>query len=719
MKDARTTEGRAFGLLAAVTVVVSAFLLFQVQPVISKAILPWFGGSPAVWTVCLLFFQVTLLAGYTYAHLVISTFRADRAWWVHGPLLLVAIGLLPITPDDAWKPAADQSPVTGILLLLLANVGLPYFLLASTAPLVQVWYARVYPGRSPYRLYALSNAGSLGALLSYPFVVERTMTTQTQCVVWSMGFAAFAMVNGILSVVAGRTGGSGRHKTPRRVRPESAAPGSTRASWQDRIAWLLLPAMASLLLLAVTNHLCQQLLVVPFLWIAPLSLYLITFIICFDNERWYVPRWYGLLAAFSVLLVANMMLSASADALYGDLGVDLQLSSWRSSIFVEAGLILLMQFLVSMVCHGELVRRRPAVSALTAYYLSIAAGGALGGAFVALVCPVIFNSYAEFKLSLLAGFLLAVAIVYREGRRSWFVALPVLRWVTLTVGAVGLFLVGSVNSGTATGLLVDARRSFYGVLSIQEFPFEDPSRAGIALYHGSTMHGYQLTAPDRRRQPTLYYAPETGVGLALTHYPRRGSGPMRVGVIGLGAGTLAAYGQPGDVIRFYEIDPEVIDVAREKFTFLRDSLAEVEIVPGDARLVLEREPPQAFDLLVVDAFSDDAIPTHLLSAEAFQLYLRHLKPDGVLAFHVSNRHLQLGYVVQRLADHFNMPTRYMIHQPEGLRLENPPSFWLLATTNDIILNDVDILKKSYVLGDAWRAVPLWTDQYSSLHGLLW
>jgi SAM-dependent methyltransferase len=472
-----------------------------------------------------------------------------------------------------------------------------------------------------------------------------------------------------------------------------------------------------MLLLAVTNHLCRQLIVVPFLWIAPLSLYLVTFIICFDSERWYVPRWFGLLAALSVLLVCNMMLSASVDQLYQEMGVKLQMTAWRSNILIEGGLILLMQFLVSMVCHGELVRRKPPAAKLTSFYLMVAAGGALGGVFVALICPLIFDSYWEFKLGLLAGFLLAVMVVFREGSQAWFGPLPVLKWVTLLCGVLGLYLISTVSVGTQVGVPLESRRGFYGVHAIRELPFDDPARAGRALYHGSTMHGYQFSADELRTQPTLYYAPGSGVGMAVERYPRRG--PMRVGVVGLGAGTLAAYARPGDIYRFYEIDPDVIELGTEFFKFISDSEAAVKIVRGDARLVLEREPPQAFDVLVLDAFSDDAIPTHLLSTEAFDVYLKHLNPDGVLAFHVSSRHLKLGLVVQRLADHYQLPTRYVIHMPDVLAIEHPPSLWMLVTTNPSVLDDPAILSQSHPLPDEWRQIPLWTDKYSSLHPLLW
>ena len=504
MTTARTTSGRAFGGMCAATIAISAFLLFQVQPIISKTILPWFGGSPAVWSTCLLFFQLLLLAGYAYAHLLISRASTRAVMLIHINLLVVAVCLLPITPGAIWKPSADESPVGRILLLLLANVGLTYFLVASTAPLVQAWFARRYPNRSAYRLYALSNAASLTALLTYPVLIEPAMTTQTQCIVWSVGFALFALCSGALCVMQ-RSGTTippsppqqiPKLKTAKRGRGVGGEGQNPQVSVPHtrRLAWLLLPALATLMLLAVTNHLCQQLLVVPFLWIAPLSLYLLSFIICFDNPRWYVARWYALGAAMLVLLVCNIMLSGSVDELYGDMGVDVQVTALRLNIFIEGGLILLMQFLVSMVCHGELVRLRPPASQLTTFYLLIAAGGALGGAFVALICPFIFSTYWEYKLGLLSSFLFALTIVYREGRTAWFARMPILKAATLLIGVVGVYLVSSVSVAMDIGIPVETRRSFYGVYAVRDFPFDDPARAGRALYHGNTMHGYQYRA---------------------------------------------------------------------------------------------------------------------------------------------------------------------------------------------------------------------------------
>jgi len=718
--SARTTE-RAFGRVCAVTITLSAFLLFQIQPIISKTILPWFGGSPAVWTTCLLFFQIMLLAGYAWAHTLISRFRPATAIVIHALLLVTAVCLLPITPEDSWKPDPAQSPALRILLLLAVNLGLPYFLIASTAPLVQAWFSRHDPDRSAYRLYSLSNAASLAALLSYPFLVEPSMTTHTQCVVWSIGFGLFALSSVVLCAMVWRAaknapdGSQWAINAPREQR--SASLQKSKPSLRMHLSWLLLPAIATMMLLAVTNHLCQQLVVIPFLWIAPLSVYLLTFIICFDSERWYVARWFALFAAMSVLIVANMMLSPSVDELYRDIGVGVQWTSWSSSIIVVGTMILLMQFLVSMVCHGELVRLRPAPEHLTSFYLMVAAGGALGGTFVAVVCPLIFSSYWEYKLGLLVCFLLALVIVYREGWLAWFGPLPILRWVTLLGGVVGLYLISSVDVGVQVGVPVESRRSFYGVHSIRHFPFDDAGRTGQAMYHGSTMHGYQYSAASRSDTPTLYYAENSGIGLALKAYPR--TKPLRVGIIGLGAGTLATWGQPQDVFRFYEIDPTVVQLCRRHFTYLADSDATIEIAEGDARLVLEQEDPQAFDLLVIDAFSDDSVPTHLLSVEAFAVFQRHLNQDGVLAFHVSNRHLNLGFVVRTLAEHFQIPTRYVIDAPRVLAIEHPPSFWMLVTSNDTVLQDESIQEQSRPLPDGWRDLPLWTDKYSSLQSLLW
>lgn len=734
MGSARTpnTATPAFGRWCAAAIFLGAWLLFQIQPVIGKMILPWFGGSPAVWTTCLLFFQILLLAGYAYADLLARWRDPLRQALVHGALLGLALATLPITPGAAWKPPDGTHPVGRILLLLTVSVGLPYVLLSATSPLLQTWFARVYPGRSPYRLYALSNIGSLGALLSYPFVVEPALTTGQQDLLWSAAFSVFVVGCGALAW------GLWRARRPAVERPvarpilrgdRAAGPDSpadtaplpaAKVSGRDRLAWLLLPALASLLLMAVTNHVCQDVAVVPFLWIAPLTLYLLSFIICFDREAWYVRRWFALGAMLAVLAASYLMLSAYADRFFRELGWSWPLADLRYSVRVPVAVYLTLLFLVCMVCHGEVVRRKPAASRLTSFYLTVAAGGALGGLLVAVVCPRLWSAFLELNVGLVAAFVLSLGVLVADGYRPWFRRLSVVsRGTGVVFGVVLLAIVlwAQWESWDREGGLV-RRRNFYGVLAVRErFPNE-PALRGLALYHGAILHGYQFLAEDKRRQPTTYFTEHSGVGCALRC--RQPRGPVRIGIVGLGAGTLAAYARAGDYFRFYEINPLVIELAYDPFTFLAQSPARIDVVPGDARLSLEQElergARQQFDVLVLDAFSGDTIPVHLLTREAFLVYAQHLKPDGLIAAHISNRYVDLVPVVAEIA-HREQLAAALISQTELRDLEFAPSDWMLLSRDPAFLRQPTIQPVAQTPRRA-DSFPVWTDQYSNLFQIL-
>lgn len=687
---------RTISFWYASTVLVSAFLVFQVQPVISKFILPWFGGSPAVWTTCLLFFQVVLFAGYLYAHAVTRYLQPRWQGLLHLLLIVAAVLLLPITPDAGWKPVDSHHPTWRILCLLGANVGVPYFLLSTTGPLIQAWFSRCFVDRSPYRLYALSNAGSLLALLSYPFLVEPMWGSSKQGQLWSLGFALFALFGGYcawhLWVQRGqRIGGERGRKQLRQVAADEPRPTVGR-----QLSWLALAACASAMLLATTNHVCQDVAVVPFLWVVPLSLYLLSFIICFEYEHWYCSRWFGLATAVSIVAVSGTMLSRSG-----------------LSLALEVGIYFAALLCICMLCHGELVRRKPAPQHLTSFYLMSAGGGALGGLFVAVLAPIVFPTYLEMNLGLLIGYLLGLGVMVLSPRCNWFARGTRRQLVNGAVAFAGLLIVVNSQAGAVLTNVLDVSRNFYGVLCIDVLDANDPAERRMMMRHGRILHGVQYLADQRRGEPTIFFARHTGVGLAIKHH--HGSRPQRVGVVGLGAGTLAAYGRPGDAYRFYEINPEVLRLAEEHFTYLDDCQAELDVILGDARLSLEREPSQQFDVLVLDAFSGDAIPAHLLTRESMEIYRRHLKPDGVIAVHISNRHVDLRPVIRALADEFGFQWRTISSRVKFSRTEVGTGMWALLSSDGALFDVPEIREQAQQ--PQVRPV-LWTDDYSNLFEIL-
>src|SRR6266513_1247147 len=638
-------------ILYAITIFLSAFLLFQVQPLIAKVILPWFGGSAAVWTVCMLFFQVLLLAGYVYSHAYVRL-RIPARRHIHIALLALAAATLPLAAGAAWKPAGGEDPTWRILGLLATSVGLPYFALSTTGPLVQAWYARSREGAAPYRLFALSNLGSMLALVSYPLAVEPLLALGTQAAVWSAGFVLFAF------------------------------------------ACAALACCASVLLLAFTGHMTLNIAAIPFLWVLPLALYLLSFVLCFEASGWY-RRW-----LFLPLLGAGLA------------GVCVTLTHSNPSIWTLIPLYSATLFAACMVCHGELARSKPHPQHLTGFYLMLALGGAAGGVLVGLVAPNVFEDLYELPIGMLALSLLVIAALLRDrasllhGRFG--IAARVV-FVALTAAlALALYRTYAENSA-------DTRvtsRNFYGVLNVRDSG-EGPDAMRM-LSHGTIVHGKQFLEPERRDWPTSYYGRTSGVGLALLAARERG--PLRVGVVGLGAGTLAAYGRTGDVFRFYDINSGVVELARSEFTFLKDSAAKVEVALGDARLSLEREPPENFDVLALDAFSSDAIPVHLLTVEAFKTYLRHLKPGGVLAVHISNRYLDLVPVVQQAGRRLSLEVR-QVESDDDDEAGVYRSDWMLLSASPVPFEG-ELLKEAAERIDAVPRVRLWTDDYSDLYRIL-
>jgi hypothetical protein len=708
-------SARALSAAYAATVFLGAFLLFQVQPLFGKAILPWFGGSPAVWTTCMLVFQVLLFGGYAYAHVTTQYLSARNQAYVHLALLLLALVLLPILPNPAWKPASGDAPVLRIILATVACVGLPYFILSSTGPLLQRWFSRTYAGQSPYRLYALSNLGSLLALLSYPFVVEPAFSTVAQSFLWSALFVAFAFLCAGSAVVMwrqiekggalGSAAAGDRRESPALTLPErdgfdsddsTHADDGPRPTWNLIGLWFGLAMAPSVLLLATTNRVCLDVAVVPFLWIVPLALYLITFILCFDGQRWYLRRPWVLAAGGSLLVVCWLFIRGSTGP-----------SLIVQVIWYFSGL-----FCAGMVCHGELAALKPAPRHLTTFYLTMSAGGAAGGLFVGLLAPLIFVSYFELHLGVLAFGLLCLALMLREDRR---VRLPIAGWLQGTCVVVALVSSTVLMSqfGRHAAGSVAVSRNFYGVLKVEQRQAAQPRDTVKQLFHGWVIHGTQFVDLEKCRIPTAYYAASTGVGQVMArHHPGQ---PRHVGVVGLGVGTLAAYGHEGDRFRFYEINPDVVAAAHQHFTFLSDSPAEKAIVEGDARLALEFEEPQEFDILVLDAFSGDAIPVHLLTREAMAVYLKHLKTDGLLACHISNLHFDLRPVMAGLAQDCGLTSvvRFSNDDPQTAAQS---ALWVLLARYPQVLALATGLESN---SESKRPPVLWTDDRSNLLEVLW
>jgi hypothetical protein len=673
-------------ILFALTIFASAFLLFLVQPVIAKQILPWFGGSAAVWTTCLVFFQTALLAGYAYADAVVRRIGVRRQAMLHVALLAASLVALPIVPGVFWKPTGTENPAALILGLLTTTLGLPYFLLSTTSPLLQAWFSARYPGRNPYRLFALSNLASLLALLGYPFLIEPWLPTRTQALVWSIGYGVFVV---LCATVAWRSGLGPAHRAV--AAPADPALERVRAdppSWLRSVLWCSLAATGSVLLLAVTNHITQNIAAVPLLWIVPLTLYLLSFILCFADNRWY-PR--EALLPIAAATFAVMAWCLGDTRLTHEL--ELQLAVFCIGLFVAC-----------MFCHGELARQKPAPAYLTRFYLMVSLGGAIGAALVGIVAPLVLTAHFELGLGLIAAACLLAWQVRRDARIFGLLALVS---IAATIGCAAWSVVNFYDS------TIVAARNFYGVLRVQETGVNEVSRHR-SLIHGTIMHGLQYLTPPFNRQATSYYTTSSGIGRLLeTLHPRKD--PLRVGVIGLGTGTLASYGTPGDLYRFYDINPAVVRIARQDFTYLAQSEARIETLLGDARLTLEREPPADLDILAIDAFSSDAIPVHLITSEALALYAKQIKPTGVIAFHVTNRFLDLVPVVAALADAHGMAATW-IHD-EGEDVLASRSDWVLVSNNRALLAQPRIANAATPIErrPEWR---LWTDDFNNLFQVL-
>ncbi len=676
-----------FGLAVAL----SAFLLFLVEPIVARQVLRWFGGSASVWTTCLLFFQALLLAGYAWADWLAKRPPRTQAL-VHGALLMASLGWLPLAANPAWRPEATTEPTARILLVLTATVGLPYLLLSTTGPLLQAVCARAFAQARVYRLYALSNAGSVAALLLFPLLFEPLLTGHAQALVWSVAYGAWAL---LLIALLVRTARIPPLPTAAPSPPVPPVPALTQ------LTWLLLSAAGAMLLMTVTTHLTQNLAPIPLLWILPLAIYLVTFMLVFDGDGWYHPQRYG-----AASLVAGVVLLASLTFRPGGAyGLEPgQISAVQAVPLYAGGL-----FVLCMFCHGELARRRPDSAHLTRFYLLVAAGGVLGGVLVSVVAPLTLSAYLELP-ALLTAVLFAVGLV-SAGR---------LRTVALVAWTLGFLLFG-VHAIVLRADVVDQRRNFYGVLRVRPSPAVAGAAPTLQLWHGGILHGEQFTAPAQRATPTSYYGPTSGIGRLLQARGQPGAAlparPLRVGVVGLGVGTLATWARPGDDWQFYELNPDILAIAERHFWFLRDTPARVRTWLGDARLTLERQPPQQLDLLVIDAFSGDSIPVHLLTCEAVALYRQHLTAAGVLALHISNRELDLAPVVAALAQATGQTALRVVDVPNAPLRHVTTSDWVLltATAHTASLRH-DLPGGALLQPDP--AVRGWTDDYSNLLAVL-
>lgn len=765
-------------LVFACGIFLGAFLLFHLQPLVARHILPVFGSTPAVWTTCMLFFQTLLVGGYAYAHLL--TGRASSPWQirVHTLVLAATVASLlaqwtawgaPMLPSGNWRTYPPDAPGRWLLLLLLIGAGLPYFVLSATNPLLQKWFAMVQPGTSPYRLYVLSNLGSLAGLLAYPFVVERLLPLRGQAVAVAALFVVYAVV-----CIA----------CARRVRnavPPPAAEGEetarpAHASAPPLALWLLLPFCGSVMLLAVTNQLCQEVAVVPLLWVVPLALYLVSFMIGFSERTLYVRP------LFTCLFVGSSFAACFA------LLVGLRMAM-TMQIVIYAALL----FSACTICHGELARLKPPAQRLTSYYLIMSVGGALGGLFVGLAAPVLFKGFWEFHCGLALCWILLLVVLLRDrasalhggsiaaaaalivgvvAAAAWFAApsfLPGARAIAggqarlfyysaaLLIGVLVFRLAlrrpvssrfhagrrGWARTAFVTALFVveltlahhiarygqntvRITRNFFGPLRVREEMFTGPgtNRPFRSLLHGNILHGMQPLDPARARETTAYYTEQSGAGLAILGHPRRGDPEgLRLGVVGLGVGTIAAYTRMNDALRFYEINPDVAALSRGPeplFTYIRDASGRVDITIGDGRLTLERQlrtdGPAQFDVLVLDAFSSDAIPVHLLTREAFDLYLRHLRrPGGIIAVNIANRFINLMPVLRANARHHGLHMILVLHDSDDERE--------LKTRWALLSPDAEILRAAPFAAAAAPLAPdgcemTWTDDFGNIFALM-
>lgn len=688
----------------AVTIFLSAFLLFQVQPIIARFVLPWFGGTAAVWTTCMMFFQFFLLIGYSYAHLLRSNFSPRMTWLIHTIVMAAAACFAQIVPAETLMPTGDENLNVAVVTVLTIAIGFPFFVLSSTGPLIQAWQSISHPQRSPYRLYALSNLGSMLALLSYPFLVERFLPLAQQARIWSIGFLLFTGLccwSGWQTVRLHSWDGDASTKKKEASPTRTGSP--EKLGFVLPFVWMLLSMTASVMLLATTNLMCQEVASVPFLWILPLSLYLLSFIVCFDRPAMYRRR------IFSPMLVVSTIVAILVFHLNVFAGLLLQVAALATVCFA-----------VSMTCHGELERLKPAAKDLTRFYLLIAVGGSLGGIFTAVFAPHLFSGFYEFHIALLICLLVPAVVLIRGRRDASSTVSRLAIWsfgfaVMLAATIVGCSLLYFLDPGYHPGLVYRARNE-YGLVSVVD------RKDRRVFINGRIEHGGQLSDPELALQPSAYYVRGSGVSISIESFREflresdleRG---LRVGILGLGAGGMVTWSEEGDEFVFYEINPLVEHIARNYFSYLSDGNAQTEVILGDGRIQLQRNAEkdgQRFDLIFMDAFASDSIPIHLITSEAFDVYCRNLTEDGVLVAHITNRFVDLRPVIYQAAiDRGMTPLLIDFESTE----ENHHTRWVLMTKNDFVLNSDLVQQHINPWPDGMPDVR-WTDDYASLAALL-
>ena len=697
------------------TIFAAAFLLFSLQPLVGKIVLPRFGGSAAVWSVCLVFFQTALLAGYAVAYGV-ARLRPRQQIGVYALLWLTAAIFACVPVGEVWRLTWFDNPGGELLAKLVQFVALPCVLVGSVSILVQVW-ARLVGVKDPYAFYAVSNIGSLGALLAYPTLIEPNLSVPASAAAWTWGFRIVALL------VAGLSLAVWLARPDHAREPETAEAHAPAPGWRTTLAWMFLAAVGSGLLVSFTSRMTQDIAPIPMLWIIPLSLYLLTFILCFGGlyrRDWILPL---ALVAFALHTFVTLR--------YGwtDLGFEKEIAGYTvTASGVSVGLAIASSafFLLVMLLHGELYALRPPARFLSRYYLVISAGGALGGAFVSLAAPFLFKVQLEYPLLLALALAVLLIVTQVHGVRLlqnyWLNAVTTVGIIVIGLGfTIGEMAAPRAYKSKDTGITY--YRNIYGPMQ-----FEAASDRKTFL-HGTTTHGTQLTDPNGALRPISYYSDQSAVGLVyrfLTEDEKRN--PLKIGAIGLGVGTLAAYARsapyteaaPGErAVIFYELDPEVAEIARTHFTYLSLGQPNVTIRFGDARTTLEQEPPQGFDMLVVDAFTGDGIPIHLLTREALELYLRHIKPEGAILFHISNRYLRLESVVGNAAHALGLEALTVDHDADAPDLDS--STYIVVSRRKLPLKTEEWADggKSTV-GTTIRdsGLRLWTDDYSNLFSVL-
>lgn len=726
--------------LAAFTAAIflSAALLFAVQPMFTKLVLPYLGGAPSVWSVAIVFFQATLLAGYLYAHLLTRHLPGRQSVVVHVLVMLAATLALPLAIATGWgrPPAAGEA--AWLLGLFAASIGLPFFALSANAPLLQAWFARTgHPSaKDPYFLYAASNVGSFLALLSYPFLVEPFSRLGEQTKFWSVLFYALIALIALCGVLLVRS---------RNVVPSAARIGAGRSApdWRDALHWIFLAAVPTGLMIAVTAHISTDIAAAPLLWVIPLALYLLTFVIVFQTKP-VLPHRFVLAA--QPFFIAALILTFAMES--------------NANLFVVLAIHVATFFVTALACHGELAQRRPAARHLTAFYLWMSVGGMIGGIAAALIAPHVFNWVAEYPLLIVLAVLCRPGFVVSEDRPTqlfWLavLAVAVVGWIvryvygfefdhTTYVGIVIVLLALSVVLSEDTSKYAamialtlmfmriyqidsddrDSVRSFFGVHKIYE------ADGGLyrVLLHGTTIHGAQKirdTAGNPitgRPEPITYYHEKSGIGQAIKAVSEAKRGPIRIAAVGLGTGSIACLTQRGDTLHYYEIDQSVVRISRDerRFTFLSSCAPDASIIMGDARLTLADSPDGSYDIIVVDAFTSDAIPIHLLTREALAMYLKKLDQSGMVVFHISNRHLELASVVAGIAGANQAHIR--IHRSEDIDENEDTTYKFSTTVAAIARADADFA--ALTRSEYWKVEQpdpkqwVWTDDYSNIIGAL-